>query len=116
MGSCELLLDSPDVKGEQQSKIKEVKKAGERAALLTRQLLAFSRKQVLAPQVLDLNSVIENLRKMIERLIGEDIQFVGIPFAPLGVGEVDPGQVDQMTMNLVVDCAGCDASRGKVDD
>ena len=114
MGYSELLLDSPDVKGEQQSKIKEVKKAGERAALLTRQLLAFSRKQVLAPQVLDLNSVIENLRKMIERLIGEDIQFVGIPFAPLGMVKVDPGQVDQIIMNLVVNARDAMPRGGKL--
>jgi two-component system, cell cycle sensor histidine kinase and response regulator CckA len=101
-GYSELLLGSLGIEEEQRSKIEEVKKAGERAALLTRQLLAFSRKQVLAPQVLDLNTVIENLRKMIERLIGEDIEFVTSPHFPLNMVKADPGQVEQIIMNLVV--------------
>lgn len=101
-GYSELLLGSGAVVEEQRSKIEEIKKAGERAALLTRQLLAFSRKQVLAPRVLNLNTVIENLRKMIDRLIGEDIEFATIPFGALGKVKADPGQVEQIIMNLVV--------------
>ncbi|HEX5410590.1 MAG TPA: PAS domain S-box protein [Terriglobia bacterium] len=101
-GYSELLLGSDAILEEQRSKIEEIKKAGERAALLTRQLLAFSRKQVLAPRVLNLNTVVENLRKMIDRLIGEDIEFVTIPFGALGKVKADPGQVEQIVMNLVV--------------
>ena len=102
MGYSEILLASSKIDADQRSKIQELKNAGERAARLTRQLLAFSRKQVMAPRVLDLNAVIENLRKMIERLIGEDIEFVTIPFGPLGKVKADPGQVEQIIMNLVV--------------
>jgi two-component system cell cycle sensor histidine kinase/response regulator CckA len=101
-GYSELLLGSSTLDPDHRSKIHELKKAGERAALLTRQLLAFSRKQVLAPRMLDLNSVIENLQKMIQRLIGEDIEFVTIPHAPLNMVKADPGQVEQIIMNLVV--------------
>jgi len=101
-GYCELLLNSSGVNEDQRGKIEEIKRAGDRAALLTRQLLAFSRKQVLAPRVLDLNVVIENLRKMIERLIGEDIEFVTVPSPKLDMVRADPGQVEQIIMNLVV--------------
>jgi two-component system cell cycle sensor histidine kinase/response regulator CckA len=101
-GYSELLLNSPDIEEERRNKIEEIRKAGERAALLTRQLLAFSRKQVLAPRILDLNAVVENLRKMIDRLIGEDIDFMTIPHTPLNMVKADPGQVDQILMNLVV--------------
>lgn len=102
IGYSEILLASSKIDGDQRSKIQELKKAGERAAQLTRQLLAFSRKQVMAPKVLDLNHLLENLRKMIGRLIGEDIEFATIPFTPLGKVKADPGQVEQIVMNLVV--------------
>ncbi len=101
-GYSELLLGSPTLDPDHRAKILELKKAGDRAALLTRQLLAFSRKQVLAPRVLNLNSVVENLQKMIQRLIGEDIEFATIPRTPLNRVKADPGQVEQIIMNLVV--------------
>jgi PAS domain S-box-containing protein len=102
IGYSEILLGSSNIDRDQRSKIQELKKAGERAGQLTRQLLAFSRKQVMSPKVLDLNSLVENLRKMIERLIGEDIEFVTLPFTLLGKVKADPGQVEQILMNLVV--------------
>lgn len=102
IGYSEILLGSSKIDADERSKVQELKKAGERAARLTRQLLAFSRKQVMAPKVMDLNILVENLRKMIERLIGEDIELVTIPFAPLGSVKADPGQVEQIIMNLVV--------------
>ena len=101
-GYCELMLNACGANEDQRSKIEEIRRAGERAALLTRQLLAFSRKQVLAPRILDLNVVIENLRKMIDRLIGEDIEFVIAPYPKLDMVRADPGQVEQIIMNLVV--------------
>jgi signal transduction histidine kinase/ActR/RegA family two-component response regulator len=80
----------------------EVLRAAERAASLTRQLLAFSRQQVLEPKVLDLNAVITGLDKLLRRLIGEDIDLVTAPALGLGRVKADPGQIEQVIMNLVV--------------
>jgi PAS domain S-box-containing protein len=80
----------------------EVQKAGERAAGLTRQLLAFSRRQVLAPEILDLNVVITNIEKMLRRLLGEDIEFRTLCDPALWHVRADRGQVEQILMNLVV--------------
>jgi len=80
----------------------EIKRAGERAAALTRQLLAFSRQQVLYPRVLDLNAVLNNLTQMLLRVIGEDISLSFKPSVPLGHIKADPGQIEQILMNLVV--------------
>ncbi|MGH9398522.1 MAG: PAS domain S-box protein [Terriglobia bacterium] len=80
----------------------EIKKAGERAALLTRQLLAFSRLQVMSPQVIDLNAVITEMSKMLRRLAGEDIALVTLLGAALGRVKADPSQVEQVIMNLAV--------------
>jgi two-component system cell cycle sensor histidine kinase/response regulator CckA len=80
----------------------EIGKAGRRAAALTRQLLGFSRKQVISPVVLDLNAVIEELEKMLHRLIGEDIRVSFKRESKLGRVKVDPGQIEQILMNLAV--------------
>ena len=87
--------------GPDRSKLEQIVKAGERAAGLTRQLLAFSRKQVLQPRVLDLNDLVADIEKMLRRLIGEDIE---LTTRLDGVGNVkaDPGQIEQVLMNLVV--------------
>jgi PAS domain S-box-containing protein len=82
--------------------IEEVLGAGERAAALTRQLLAFSRKQVLAPQPLDLNAVVHRSEKMLRRLIGENVELVVVYGDKLGVLTADPGQLDQVILNLAV--------------
>jgi nitrogen-specific signal transduction histidine kinase len=82
--------------------LREISLAGERAATLTRQLLAFSRRQVLTPQVLDLNAVVSNLDKMLQRLIGEDIKLHTHLDPTLGRVKADPGQIEQVLMNLVV--------------
>ena len=71
-------------------------KAAERAAALTRQLLAFSRKQMLAPKVLDLNDVVADIEKMLRRLIGEDIELVDDRRRGLGAVKADPGQIEQV--------------------
>src|SRR5450755_3273869 len=73
MGYTGLLLDRPGLDERQCKDIQQIQEAGNRAALLTRQLLAFSRKQVLQPNVLDLNTVVEGAEKLLHRLIGEDI-------------------------------------------
>jgi PAS domain S-box-containing protein len=80
----------------------EVRRAAERAALLTRQLLAFSRKQVLQPEVLNLNAAIANMEKMLRRVLGEAIELVMAPAADLGSVKVDLGQIEQVIMNLAI--------------
>jgi two-component system, cell cycle sensor histidine kinase and response regulator CckA len=80
----------------------EVKKAAKRAAALTSQLLAFSRKQVLQPVLLDLNQIAAGVEKMLRRILGEDIDFVQVLAPDLGLTLADPGQIEQVLMNLVV--------------
>ena len=82
--------------------LQEIKKAGDRAKSLTRQLLAFSRKQVLQPKVLDLNEVVHDLEKMLGRLIGENIEMRTVLKADPGSVKADPGQIEQVLMNLAV--------------
>jgi PAS domain S-box-containing protein len=82
--------------------IEEIEKAGQRAAGLTNQLLAFSRRQVLQPQVLDLNAVVADLGKMLERLIGEDIVLTTSLDPDIGRVKADRGQIEQLIMNLAV--------------
>ncbi len=94
--------------------IKEIKKAGERAASLTRQLLAFSRKQVLQPVVLDLNATVNNIGKMLQRLIGEHIELVLSLKPALGHVKADPGQIEQVLMNLVVNARDAMRHGGKL--
>jgi len=94
--------------------IEEIKIAGERAAALTRQLLAFSRKQIIQPKVLDLNELLTGLEKMLGRLIGEDVEVLMIPEAALWRIEIDPGQMEQVIMNLVVNARDAMPQGGKL--
>jgi signal transduction histidine kinase len=82
--------------------LQEIRKAGQRAASLTQQLLAFSRKQILQPVVLDLNTVVRDSERMLRRIIGEDVELVTRLEASLGAVRVDPGQIHQALINLVV--------------
>jgi two-component system, cell cycle sensor histidine kinase and response regulator CckA len=82
--------------------IEEVQRAGHRATDLTRQLLAFSRQQVLQPKVLDLNVVLSSMEKMLRRLLGEAIELSLLTFARTGAVYADAGQVEQIVMNLAV--------------
>lgn len=84
------------------SGLEEIKDAGHRAATLTRQLLAFSRRQVLEPKVLDLNEAVANTARLLRRLIGEDIALVFCPDPMLGKIKADPGHLEQIIMNLVI--------------
>ncbi|HLY62032.1 MAG TPA: PAS domain S-box protein [Terriglobia bacterium] len=101
-GYSEMLLDSASPGDAARGSLEQIKKAGERAAALTRQLLAFGRRQVLSPQVLDLNHVVADINKMLRRLIGEDIELVSSHGAELGRVKADAGQIEQVIMNLVV--------------
>ena len=101
-GYSDLLLGEPDLPPVHKSRVEEIKKAGDRAAALTRQLLAFSRQQVLQPEVLDLSAVISDLGKMLVRLIGEDIELAVLPAKDLWRVKADPSQIEQVLMNLAV--------------
>ena len=94
--------------------LEETKKAAERAAALVRQLLAFSRKQILEPKVLDLNDVVKDMEKMLTRLIGENIQLATRLEAELGSVKADPCQVEQIIVNLVVNARDAMPRGGKV--
>ncbi|HEX8174161.1 MAG TPA: PAS domain S-box protein [Pyrinomonadaceae bacterium] len=94
--------------------IEEIRKAADRAANLTRQLLAFSRKQVLQPKVLNLNDVVSDMDKMLRRLIGEDVDLLCIPAPALGCIKADPGQIEQVIMNLVVNSRDAMPRGGKL--
>ena len=94
--------------------LEEIRRAAERAAGLTRQLLAFSRKQVLELRVLDLNEIVLGIDKMLRRLIGEDVELTTIPDAPWGRVKADPGQVDQVILNLAVNARDAMPHGGKL--
>src|SRR2546423_498010 len=94
--------------------VSEIKRAAERAAGLTRQLLAFSRKQVLQPVVLDLNALVSELEKMLRRLIGEDVELRVVLAAEHGSIKADPGQIEQVVMNLVVNARDAMPQGGKL--
>jgi signal transduction histidine kinase/ActR/RegA family two-component response regulator len=94
--------------------VESIKKAGEKAADLTLQLLAFSRQQVLAPRIVDLNEVLLDSERMLRRLIGEDIEFVTHYARSLSRVKVDPGQVDQVLLNLVINARDAMPDGGKL--
>jgi two-component system cell cycle sensor histidine kinase/response regulator CckA len=102
MGYGEIVKRRMDAADPLQGKVAEILKAAVSAADLTRQLLAFSRKQILQPRVLDLNLVVADMDKMLRRLIGEDIELKTSLREPLGSVRADPGQIEQVLMNLVV--------------
>jgi two-component system cell cycle sensor histidine kinase/response regulator CckA len=113
IGNSDLLkerLEDEEVQG----RATAIKNAAERAASLTRQLLAFSRRQVLSPRVLNLNAVMHSLNNMLAHMIGEDIEFAAVPGQDLGSVKADPVQVEQAIMNLAVNARDAMPRGGKL--
>ena len=113
-GYGQMLKERLETDSPLQAYCEEVLQAGERAAGLTRQLLAFSRRQIVVPQVLDLNSVVANLEKMLRRLIREDIELVTVPQYDLGRVKADRGQIEQVIVNLAVNARDAMPQGGKL--
>ena len=114
LGYSELMLKRLPPDAPLRDDVEQVKEAGERASLLTKQLLAFSRKQVLQPKVLDLNTVLTNMDRMLQRLIGEDIALVAVPAPGLWHVYADPSQIEQVMMNLAVNARDAMPNGGKL--
>jgi signal transduction histidine kinase/integral membrane sensor domain MASE1/ActR/RegA family two-component response regulator len=114
LGYSDLLLSRPRLDNAMRTDLEEIKKAGERAASLTRQLLAFSRKQVLQPKVLNLNAVVADMEKMLLRLLAEDIDLVTVCDPALGSLKADPGQIEQVILNLALNSRDAMIEGGKL--
>jgi len=113
MGHGELLL-ATGVDERSRIGLEQMRRAAERAASLTQQLLAFSRKQVLQPKVLDLNDTVADVQKMLSRVIGEDIELIARLHPSLMAVKADPGQVEQVLMNLAVNARDAMPQGGKL--
>ena len=113
-GYCFFLLTSIDAQDPRHADVLEIKKAGERATALTRQLLAFSRQQVFELKVLDLNCVMIDIEKIIRRVIGANIDLVFAPAKDLGRVRADAGQLEQVLINLCVNAKDAMPEGGKI--
>jgi len=113
-GYSELLLDDFQKDDPKRNDLEQIRQAGQRAASLTSQLLAFSRKQILNPEILYLNDVIAEMSTMLRRLIGEDIEFACLTQPDLGLVNADSGQIQQIIMNLVVNARDAMPQGGKL--
>jgi len=110
----DLLLEDLKPNDPTRADLEEIRKAGQQAARLTRQMLAFSHQQILEPKILDLNEIIGGVNKMLERVVGETIE-LRMPLQPdLGTIKADPGQVEQVIMNLVVNARDAMPHGGKI--
>jgi PAS domain S-box-containing protein len=99
---AEFLRDRIDPASEPATYVENIKKATDRAAALTRQLLAFSRRQVVKPLILDLNDRVKDLTRLLRPLMGDDVEILVVPRSDSAIVEADPGQLDQIVMNLAV--------------
>lgn len=113
-GYCQMILDSARPDDKVRDHVGHIDSAAERAASLTRHLLAFSRKQVLQPKVVDLNSLVLNFTKILHRVIGENIEMLISTAHGLGTIKADPGQIEQVIMNLVLNARDAMPAGGKI--
>ncbi len=113
-GYSDLLLTKLTPDDPRMKMVDQIRRAGERAASLTRQLLAFSRQQVLEPRVLDLNVIVTDIEKMLRRLIGEDVQFTIVLAPAISSVKVDAGQIEQVIINLAVNARDAMPQGGKL--
>ena len=113
-GHTELLRDRVDSADPRYRRVEEIEKAADRAASLTKQLLAYSRKQVIAPKVLDLNALVADTGKMLTTLIGEDVELKFLPGSALGRVKADPGQIEQVLLNLAANARDAMPQGGKL--
>jgi len=112
LGYSHLILGQMEPDDPQRLDVEEIRKAGDRAATLTKQLLAFSRKQVIEPKVLEVNAIVANMEKMLCRLIGEDVQCVTELDSSAGHIKADLGQLEQVIVNIVVNARDAMPRRG----
>jgi PAS domain S-box-containing protein len=114
LGYSQILADGLPKDSRMADSTGQIKSAAERAAGITRQLLAFSRKQVLSPRVINLNDIVLNLDSLLRRLIGEDIEVLTVPSNDLGTVKADPGQLEQVIMNLALNSRDAMPHGGKL--
>jgi len=114
IGNADLAIQNLDPSLQVHEDLQEIKAAAKRSADLTRQLLAFARRQAAAPIVLDLNETVEGMLKMLRRLIGEDIELVWMPRANLWPVKIDPAQIDQVLANLCVNARDAIEGVGRI--
>ncbi len=113
-GCCEVLLHTMSADDRGRELVEEIHRAGQRSAALTRQLLVFGRKQVVQPRVLDLNETVANAEKLFRRMIGEDVRLETVLRPLTGRVKADPGQLEQVLMNLVVNARDAMPTGGRL--
>ena len=114
LGYTELALEKVDPASPLYGNLHRIHQAGERSADLTRQLLAFARKQTIAPKVIDINDTVEGMLNMLRRLIGEDIDLLWHPGRNLQPVKIDPSQIDQLLVNLCINARDAIEKMGKI--
>ena len=114
LGGIDLMEEQIEAEAPLAQDLQDIKKAAERSADLTRQLLAFARKQTVSPKVLDLNATVEGMLKMLRRLIGEDIDLAWAPGGLLWPVQIDPSQLDQVLANLCINARDAISGTGKL--
>ena len=114
MGYSDLSIEKLDPSHSVANNLAQIKEAANRAVHLTRQLLAFSKQQIVSPRILDLNAVVDDINKMLRRVVGEDISLIFHPSVPLGLIRADVGQIEQVLMNLVVNARDAMPDGGEI--